>query len=641
MQMALRFRKVIVALCLQLFALSICASCSNPPDKRSANGSGAPEGTVQQRHSAPDLGPNLPWLNADRAYAIQDFRGQILVLDFWTYCCINCMHVLPVLSRVEERFSKQPVAVVGVHSAKFSGERDPQRILDAMRRYGVKHPVLVDSDMQVWKAYGVRAWPTLILVKPDGTVAETLHGEVSEVELSHRIHSLLEEGRRKRTLSRKPLFVPKMPEVPTGPLLFPGKLSALSGGQFAVADSGHHRILVVDASGNVVQTVGAGTPGFRDGPFESAQFFDPQGIASDGKNGLLYIADTKNHRIRRIDLRARRVSTIAGSGRLGHGPLEFTAQPAHKLDLRSPWDVAVSANGRILWIALAGSHQIGVMDLQHATLNALAGTGREALRDGTFEDADFAQPSGLSVSGETLVVADSESSAVRRLDLRKKSVTTLIGKGLFEFGDRNGALDSARLQHPLHVLALGRDIWVADTYNHAIKKIVGRRIERVSKPALDLREPGGLTRDANGDVWIADTGHHRLVRIDNKRNHAESVILKNAEKSSPTLSQKHLIKLMAPKDHEMSSGSPIDVALFIGGSEVAKHSAEASGGKYTTFPIEIPEKLNTPTVQLEISAVLCDARDHAYCTPIAQKVTLSAGKLLQEPWEVALELPVK
>src|SRR5213075_551423 len=258
------------------------------------------------RIHAPDLTGATAWLNTDRPISIDDLRGQVVVLDFWTYCCINCMHVLPILRDLEERHRDDPLVVIGVHSAKFDAEKDDAHILAALRRYGVSHPVAVDSEMKIWSQYAVRSWPTLVIIRPDGTLAAVAPGEPEPAMLEASVAAELERGRREGTLARTPFHPRGAGRAAVSTLSHPGKVAATSHGRIVVSDSGHHRVLVLGPDGAVQDTVGSGLRGAREGPFAEAALDDPQGIALDGDS--LYIADARAHSIFLADLETRELT---------------------------------------------------------------------------------------------------------------------------------------------------------------------------------------------------------------------------------------------------------------------------------------------------------------------------------------------
>ena len=481
---------------------------------------------MNDRPRAPELRAEFAWLNTDRPLSFaRELQGQVVLLDFWTYCCINCMHVLPDLAYLEEKYRDQPFLVIGVHSAKFTNEGQRQTVRAAVGRYEIAHPVIIDENMALWSEYAVRSWPTLVLVGADRRIVGAVAGEGNREALDRAIAGALEEGRAHGVLASGPLRIARERSVraATG-LAFPGKVLAdPASDRLFIADSNHNRIVIAtlpDRAGRsrLVRTVGHGRVGREDGPAESAGFHHPQGLALSG--GTLYVADTENHMIRAIDLESGRVSTVAGTGAQGYdrsGGKKGTEQA-----LNSPWDLAIE--GSTLYVAMAGPHQLWRLDLPMGFARAFVGSGRENIVDGPTEAAALAQPSGLALLGNHLYFADSEVSAVRRVDLAEEKVETLIGRGLFDFGDKDGDFATARLQHPLGVAVWRKRILVADTYNHKVKEIdvEGRTIRTLAgdgrpgtereggKPALF--EPGGL--HAAGDVlYVADTNNHRVLRL--------------------------------------------------------------------------------------------------------------------------------
>ena len=482
------------------------------------------------RVAAQDFPKGFVWLNTDHPLSLEgDLKGQVVVLDFWTYCCINCIHNLATLEKVEEHYRDETVTIIGVHSNKFTNEGEAAHIREAILRYGIRHPVIVDQHGALWNAYDVRAWPTLVFIDAQGQIVGSLSGENPPQRLISIIDQILAEGRAQGVLAKGPLRLKrmKMPESTVGGLAFPGKIVAGPDGRLFIADSNHNRIVVVRPDGPestdaaVVQIIGSGQAGSRDGARDVAQFDNPQGIALDAAYDVLYVADTDNHLIRRVDLASGEVTTILGTGAQvydARGGGKGTAQ-----GLNSPWDLAL--DGDTLYIAMAGEHQIWRMDLKSSVARAWLGSSGEGIIDGGGERAELAQPSGLSIMGGDLYFMDSETSSLRRASLDGGKVETLIGKGLFVYGDVDGDFDQARLQHPLGVTNDGKEIYIADTYNHKIKVAdpVVRRIETLAgtgesgagEPGgvLQLNEPGGLAWTA-GRLFVADTTNHRIVVLD-------------------------------------------------------------------------------------------------------------------------------
>ena len=480
---------------------------------------------MNDRPRAPELPSGFAWLNTDRPLTFaKELQGQVVLLDFWTYCCINCMHVLPDLAYLEEKYRDQPFLVIGVHSAKFTNEGQRQTVRAAVGRYEIAHPVVIDENMRLWSEYAVRSWPTLVLVGSDRRVMGVVAGEGNRETLDQAIAAALEEGRANGTLAPAPIHPARERSVraATG-LAFPGKVLAdPAGGRLFIADSNHNRIVVAtlpdrEGRSRLIRTIGLGGVGREDGSQDCAGFHHPQGLALSHET--LYVADTENHMIRAVDLGTGSVSTVAGTGVQGYD--RSGGKIGTQQALNSPWDLAIE--GSTLYIAMAGPHQLWRLDLPMGFARAFVGSGRENIVDGPVEGAALAQPSGLALSGNYLYFADSEVSAVRRVDLAEEKVETLIGRGLFDFGDRDGDFDAARLQHPLGVAAWRNRILVADTYNHKVKEIdvAGRTIKTLAgdgRPGteregrLALFEPGGL-HAADDLLYIADTNNHRVVRL--------------------------------------------------------------------------------------------------------------------------------
>lgn len=416
------------------------------------------------------------------------------------------MHVLPVLRQLEEKFAAEPVVVIGVHSAKFTSEKDPENVRAAMERHDVRHPVVVDSDHRVWSAYAVRAWPTIVVLDADGRIAHEEAGEADFDPLAAVIDGLLAEARAAGALAAKRVAIDVATPAGGAPLRFPGKVRAHDG-RLYVSDTGHHRILLAEPDGRVVETIGSGGAGDRDGSFEGASFCSPQGTALVGR--ALYVADTENHLLRRADLDARRVETVAGTGR--KGATTSLARDPRQVALRSPWDVCEVGQGVL--VAMAGSHQIWAYDPARNVVGPFAGTGAEHHIDGDPREAAFAQPSGLCRAGRWVFVADSEASSVRAIDLEKGDVATICGQGLFDFGDVDGDGDDVRMQKVLDVVFHDGCLYVADAYNNKIRRVRldSGRVETFCGDGAreTFYEPGGLCV-LGGRLYVADTNNHRV-----------------------------------------------------------------------------------------------------------------------------------
>lgn len=504
----------------------------------------------QHRIPAPELEGGRGWLNTAGPLELKGLRGKFVVLDFWTYCCINCMHILPELKKLERAYPNQLV-VIGVHSAKFENEEDSKNIAEAIQRYDIEHPVVNDSRHAIWQRFGVNSWPTVYLIDPEGNLVWGRSGEVEFKTLDAAVRTGLPYYRRKGVLDETRLrFDLEAEKAQQTPLRYPGKLLAdEAGDRLFIADSNHHRIVIARLDGTLLEIIGAGALGADDGGYDKATFNHPQGMALRGDS--LYVADTENHLLRKVDLAKKQVTTIAGTGRqrrsfvwpgmaeddvtpegLPRNPPERFVGKPRETAINSPWDLCL--HGDDLYIAMAGPHQIWRMSLDESEIGPYAGNGREDIVDGPLLSpgpyaegyASFAQPSGLASDGQQLFVADSEGSSIRAVPLDGEGdVHTIIGTArlrqgrLFTFGDVDGRGSRVRLQHPLGVAYADGRIYVADSYNHKVKVIDPddqscKAIAGTGKPGdadepAQFDEPAGLSI-AGGKLYVADTNNHRI-----------------------------------------------------------------------------------------------------------------------------------
>lgn len=461
------------------------------------------------RVRAPEL-HGRRWLNTGgRDLTLAQLRGKIVLLDFWTFCCVNCLHVLDDLRALAARYA-DVLVVVGVHSPKFRHEADPAAVQDAVERHGVHHPVLDDPELRTWDAYAARAWPTLVVIDPQGYVVATMSGEGHDAGLANLLDELIATGTPRR--GDGPYVAPPPPSTA---LRFPGKVIALPGGRFLVSDTAHHQLVELEADLTTERRrIGTGERGLADGT--AARFAEPLGLLllPDGRSGApdtaptgdaaVLVADSANHALRRVRLADGDVALVAGTG----AQLRERIAPGQRARaaLSTPWDLAWW-QGRVV-VAMAGSHQLWTWE--PGSVEVLAGTTNEGLRDGRYDEAFLAQPSGLAAAGDTLWVADAETSAVR--EVRDGLLTTAVGQGLFDFGHRDGPAAEALLQHPLGLAVLpDGSVAVADTYNGAIRRY-DPATAAVTTLARDLAEPSDLLVD--GDTLIVvESAAHRLLRL--------------------------------------------------------------------------------------------------------------------------------
>ncbi len=501
------------------------------------------------RIPAPSLSGGVDWLNSEGPLDLPDLKGKFVLLDFWTYCCINCMHILPELKKLEQAYPGE-IVVIGVHSAKFDTEQESKNITEAILRYEIEHPVVNDANHAIWNKFRINSWPSLRIIDPEGNLIAGHSGEVEFADLQRFFEAAIPYYREAGLLDRAPVrFDLERYSAEATPLRFPGKVLAdEASNRLFIADSNHNRIVVASLEGQVRQTIGSGQIGAADGDFASATFDHPQGMVLD-QGRWLYVADTENHLLRKIDLEQGQVATIAGlgeQGRMAWPGVDFEAYrqrgelperfvgPPRQTALNSPW--ALWIHDQALYVAMAGPHQIWRMPLDESEIGPYAGNGREDIVDGPLLPrepyqagfASFAQPSGLASDGRRLFVADSEGSSIRAVPFDPAgAVTTLLGTShlpagrLFTFGDRDGAAAQVQLQHPLGVVWYRERLYIADTYNNKIKEfdLAGSTVRTIAGTGEAGRgdaparfdEPAGIAAAA-GKLFVADTNNH-LVRV--------------------------------------------------------------------------------------------------------------------------------
>ncbi|MEO6417869.1 MAG: redoxin family protein [Polyangiaceae bacterium] len=608
---------------------------------------------VADRPVAKGLDGATAWLNVDHAVTLDELKGHVVVVDFWTSCCINCIHTLPVLAAIEKQFETEPVVVVGVHSPKFDAESERERLRSIVQEYSIAHPVAVDGSMKVWNAWGVQSWPTVFVIDAHGRIVWTRGGEPDREELASVVRSALAESAKDGSIKREKVAGLRPEKDGTGALAFPGKVVALADGGLGITDSGHHRIVFTDPSGKVIDVVGSGLAGKTDGSYGEASFRKPQGLAQVGD--VVYVADTENHEIRAIDRKAKKVTTVAGTGELGHEPLHETV-PAKTTALRSPWDLL--AVGNTIYVALAGSHQIASFDPKAGTIRAFAGDGHERRKDGPALESSFAQPSGLASDGTQLFVADSETSSIRAIDLKTAAVRTIVGKDLFVFGDVDGTGDQVRLQHPIGIAYGKGSIWISDTYNSKIKRIdpaTGKtQTFAGGGDRKELFEPAGLTFRGD-EIIVADTNHHRVVAFPIAGGASRPFALADLTAPSRGVAVAQATERLRAKPEERvrlpevaiskSGASKVHVAwqtpAGTGVNEDAPFRARwiestgltqppvelrAKGGEvqkgfdFSLVPAEGAERVHLVG---DVDLVICDIATHRVCIPIRREVDLT------------------
>lgn len=627
------------------------------PWARGAVMASEPTGARQQVLNGLEGG--IGWINTAGPIHLEDLRGKVVLLDFWTYCCINCHHVLPDLDYLEKKYPDELV-VIGVHTAKFDNEKYTDNIRKKVAEYRIRHPVVNDANQVIWNRFGVNSWPTMVVISPSGEYVGSAPGEGNREVLDRVIGKLVEEAKSNGTLNTDPIrFFPEMEKPHTSPLLFPGKVAADEASKrLFISDTGHNRIVVTDLEGEHVATVGSGAAGLKDGPIAEAEFNRPQGARLF--EGKLYVADTENHAIREVDFEKGAVSTVAGTGkqamrRVGGGSALETA-------LNSPWDVLPLPGTRTLGIAMAGPHQLWKLDLEAGKVSVWAGNGREDIVDGALGSSSFAQPSGLATDGKFVFVADSEGSAIRAVGLERSArVVTVagthdlpMGQSLFAFGDRDGKAANALFQHCLAIDHADGTLYVADTYNNKIKAIdlatrvaetlVGTRSGGSTDNPAQFDEPGGLALAA-ASLYVADTNNHAIRVVNLADKAVRTLTLSGLEgpkppRSKPTFNNPVVIKLgdksvalgnrftlavnlVLPEGFELNPEAPMPVLLEapgargVLGADVSEYGSRVEPPK-TQFDVEVPltrtpRAGDTVGLKLSVSAFECKKGGAGFC----------------------------
>ena len=560
------------------------------------------------RVRAPEL-RGRRWLNTGgHDLTLAELRGRVVLLDFWTFCCVNCLHVLDELRPVEERFPEELV-VVGVHSPKFEHEGDPAAVEAAVERYAVGHAVLDDPELVTWQAYTARAWPTLVVVDPEGYIVASMSGEGHGPGIARLVEELVEEHSAKGTLRRGDApYAP--PPPPDSALRFPGKAALLPDGSFVVSDTAHHQVVQLEPDLEEERRRWGG-PRVFDEP--QGVLLLPDDVAARMGYELL-VADSVNHQVKGISLSDSEIRLVAGTG----SPLRRreVGGPALEQDLSTPWDLAWWGD-RVV-VAMAGIHQLWALTLDPdpvlGRLEVLAGTTQEGLRDGPGDTAWLAQPSGLAPSADGLRVwvADAETSALRTWSA--DGLTTQVGTGLFDFGHRDGPAGEARLQHPLGVVELpDGSAAICDTYNGAIRRF-DPATNRVTTLATGLAEPSDAVVESASDgtarLVVVESAAHRLVRV--------AIPADAQEVEGPARQTQRPPTALAPGDVELVVtfdpphgqklddrwGDPTRLVVSASPPELLLHGA--GDGVGLSRPITVATGIPAGTLHVSVQAAACD-----------------------------------
>ena len=620
------------------------STSSEQADEATGNGPDVNERSFAGTEPAPEFPIGLDWLNTEQPLSIAALRGKVVLLDFWTYGCINCIHIIPDLERLEREYPDELV-IIGVHSAKFDQEGATENIRQVILRYNLQHPVVNDHEFEVWRTWGARAWPTIVVVDPAGNVVGSHSGEGVYDVVAPVIASLVNEFDDNGVLDRSPIeFRLEADGLPRTILSFPGKVHAdPPNDRIFIADTNNNRVVQAQLStGEVVAVYGSGRTGFDDGAAVSATFRQPQGMALTVDGERLYVADTGNHAVRAIDLDTGDVSTLAGTGERGG----YQPGTAPNVALASPW--ALTLDGATMYVANAGTHQLWTIDLATLAAAPFAGNGGESTLNGPRADAELAQPSGLALDGSgRLYFADSESSSIRYAEVSDTGTVDLVvgaADTLFDFGDKDGIGADARLQHPLGVSFWNEMVYVADTYNSKIKVVdpVTNEITTLFGNQAGWRdgddplfyEPGGL-QVIDGIAYVADTNNHAVRIIDLATGTARTLVLSGIERFAPPAGDddyagklvslppvdvaegpvSFVLDIDLPEGYKVNEDAPSTMAWTEEGS-VAVFAADADRFiTGTTFPLTVEATLSSGsgTVISDVNLIWCAENAESLC----------------------------
>ncbi len=607
--------------------------------------------------AAPEFPGGHTWFYVSDPLTLEGLQGKVVLLDFWTSGCINCQHIIPELKRLEEEYG-DALVVIGVHSGKYDREQDDASVQQAILRFGLHHPVVNDPDFIIWSLYRINAWPTLILIDPNGRVVAGRAGEDIYDEFQPGIDKLVADIDAQGLIDRTPIAVDlEAAAVTSAVLSYPSAVLAdEAGDRLFIADAGRNRVLISDLNGRLQDVIGSGEGGLEDGTFAEAALNEPQGLALSADGSTLYIADTRNHAVRAADLDAREVTTIAGTGVRAYGPPGAPALGAETA-LASPWGLVL--RGSTLYMAMAGTHQIWSLDVEAGTVSAFAGSGAEGIDDGPLSQATLAQPNGMATDGATLYWVDPESSSVRRLSFDRGDsggdVSTLVGTGLFDFGDADGVGTEAQLEHAQGLAYANGVLYVADTYNHKLRTVDPQTLEVVTVAGGDgagfrdgvlgtslLSEPLGMS--VAGDlIYFADRNNHVVRTLNTATNSIATLQLTNlsviAESNqdrpltvvlagqtvAPDTSELH-IRLSSPAGFHLNSLAPSELVLSSSNSPTLEPEEKvvtwSTDDEAVEVVVPVNVELGDAILSAEGSVYYCRTGEEALCLIADLQITL-------------------
>ncbi len=471
------------------------------------------------------------WFNTAKPLEKEDVKDKIILLNFWSYSCVKCLQLIPELKKLQDEYGNK-LAIISVHSPKFSNEKNEGGIRKAIIRHDITNPVINDADLKIWNQYQVKLWPTLILFNTNGKI----YDQYFDLNDSKSIERALSDtkkllNRYNHQLSRNSLpiileknrLISNVLESPTK-IKYSAKFDykSYSGAAIFIANSAKNTIIISSISGEILAQIGSGKSGKEDGSFSDASFDLPQGLLYH--NDKLYVADTNNHLIREVDFKSEKVTTILGSGNIGLPITSDKKIAAKKVDLASPTDIEFFPNRQFIAIANSASDQILSYDVEKKEVSVLAGSGKEGNEDGKLPNNSLAQTSDLVAYSNKLYFIDSKSNSLRYLNNQGVVETLIKGKLQSSQNNKNSPQNRDALQNPTGLEIDDSGIYISDSFDHQIKKynqttndltvLVGNQQNGDSLGTrTSFDEPNGIISIMDR-LYVADKNNNRIVVLD-------------------------------------------------------------------------------------------------------------------------------
>lgn len=470
------------------------------------------------------------WLNLADDLKVSDLKNRVILLDFWTYDCVNCLQVNSKIKELEQEFGSK-LTVIGVHCSNFESAKNTAAVRKAVIKYDIDYPVINDQNLAICNSFKPESienieLPTAILLDYHGQVSRKYIGRNDiNKHLKEDVSKLIAKYNYRLNRDLLPILLEKN-KITGHVLSFPTRLEYVkdfeyNGARFPamfIANSGKNNIIISSMAGEIIATIGSLRQGFDDGDFDTASFDLPNGMVY--KNHKLYVADTNNDAIRVVDFKENKVSTLIAG--------EISNQnDSSAITLSSPTDIKFYPDADNIIIASAGNNQILQYDLTKQTSKIIAGDGQNGIKDGKYPQNSLAQTSSLAVFGQKIYFVDAKSSSLRVID-KDGTLTTLAAKGVAES-------EKSLLEHPLSLTVDDTGIYIADSYNNSIKKydFSSHKINNFigtknsgnnlgSKGNTEFDEPNGIVSVID-KFYIADSNNDRIVVI-NRGNLKSSIL---------------------------------------------------------------------------------------------------------------------